>query len=201
MKESAHPKFRRRRFLIKKGLQSRFILGFSLAVLSGFCLDLFLAYFLIDRELAAGLYKSHIKIRSTAEIALPVFIKLSAVTVPAIIAISAVIGYYLTHSLERPLLSFNEALKGIGQGDLTQRLPEAQADPLPEAFNKTSSALGASLCSIKEAAAGLEKSVERFHALLNRESSPQKRSWLIKALHGITEESGRALKELSRFKV
>jgi len=71
MDSAVQSRFRRRNYLINRRLQSRFIAGFSAAVLLGFLANLLVAYFLIDRELSQELYKIHIKIRTTSEIAVP----------------------------------------------------------------------------------------------------------------------------------
>jgi hypothetical protein len=52
--------YRRRNFFIKKGLQSRYIFSFSFAVVVIFLLHWFMVYYIVDKELALELYKSHI---------------------------------------------------------------------------------------------------------------------------------------------
>ncbi len=98
--QRSYPRFRRRHFFTDKALQSRFILGFSLAVFFGILINLLVVYFLIDRELAAELYKIHLKVRTTSEIALPILWRLGAVTIPLILIVAAVIGRYLTRRVE-----------------------------------------------------------------------------------------------------
>jgi len=92
MSANAFPKYRRRSFFIKKRLQGRFIAGFSIAVFLGYFLNLLLVYFLIDRELTSELYRIHLRIRTTSEIAVPILWKLSLIIIPLIIVISAVLG-------------------------------------------------------------------------------------------------------------
>src|SRR3990170_6121096 len=119
---SGYPWYRRRNYFIKKGLQARFVLGFTLLVLSGFVVNLAAVYFLIDRELAAGLYKVHLKVRTTSEIAFPVLWRMGALTVPAVVLSAALVGHYLTRRLEMPLLGLMEAVRKDGEGDFTRRL-------------------------------------------------------------------------------
>lgn len=158
------PKFRRRNFFIKKGLQSRFILGFTASVLGGFLLNLLLVYYLIDRALSQELYKIHIKIQTTSEIAGPVLWKLGAITVPLIVAAAYVIGYYLTKGVEEPLLSFESAVKKTGGGDLTQKLPRKAPGELPAFFNRMASSLEETFSAVKKSASELEKSYESLYA-------------------------------------
>ena len=184
-------------------MQSRFILGFSLVVFFGILINLLAAYFLIDRELAAELYKIHLKVRTTSEIALPILWKLGAVTVPIIIIVAALIGRYFMRRVEEPLVPFLDALKRTGEGDFTGRLDTGGGGRLTEVFevfNNTCDAVGEGFGSIKGTAAGLERSVDELDALISRkERAPG--AEVARALDGLSALSEKALKEVSRFKI
>ena len=203
MRQRSYPRFRRRHFLTDKALQSRFILGFSLVVFFGILINLLVAYFLIDRELAAELYKIHLKVRTTSEIALPILWKLGAVTVPLIIIIAALIGRYFMRRVEEPLVPFLDALKRTGEGDFTGRLDtggDGRLTEVFEVFNNTCDAVGEGFGSIKGAVAGLERSVDELDALISRKERASGAE-LASALDDLSARSEKALKEVSRFKI
>ncbi len=201
--QRSYPRFRRRHFLTDKALQSRFILGFSLAVFFGILINLLAVYFLIDRELAAELYKIHLKVRTTSEIALPILWRLGAVTIPLVLIAAAVIGHYLTRRVEEPLRPFLEALKSTGEGDLTSRLDPEGSSRLPEVFgvfNNTVDIVGKGFGSIRDSAAGLEQSIGEIEALASRTEGVAG-SELARALDDLSARSDEAWKEVSRFKI
>ncbi|MEE9542894.1 MAG: methyl-accepting chemotaxis protein [Thermodesulfobacteriota bacterium] len=202
MRQRSYPRFRRRHFLTDKALQSRFILGFSLVVFFGILINLLVAYFLIDRELTAELYKIHLKVRTTSEIALPILWKLGAVTVPIIVIIAALIGRYFTRRVEEPLVPFLNVLKKTGEGDFTGRLDtdgEGRLNEVFGAFNDTCGIVEDGFGSIKDAVADLERGLDDVDAMVSsKEGAPD--AELSKALDALSALSEKALKELSRFK-
>ena len=195
MKRIGQPAFRRRKFFINRKLQSRFIAGFTLAVLLGLTANLLVSYFLIDRELNEELYKIHIKIRTTSEIAVPILLKLSAVTIPAILAASAVIGFFLTRRIEMPLLQFKDVIQSRSRGDFSKDLSKNMPGELPAAFNGMSRSLEAVFSSLKKSASILDKESVRL-------GKPEAaRAEIESALEAITEARKSISLEISKFKV
>lgn len=191
--------YARRTYLVNKGLQTKFIIGFSSAVFLGFVFNLFVVYFLIDRELTGELYKIHLKIRTTSDIAVPIILKLGAITIPSILIVSAIIGYLLTRRIELPLLTFKDAVRATAGGDFTGRLSSGLPTALPEDFNRMSESLGASFSSLKGPAAELEGCFDR---LSPAGGGPlPSRAEIKEALQGITAARERMTLGLTRFKV
>ncbi|MBI5886956.1 MAG: hypothetical protein HZB85_10310 [Deltaproteobacteria bacterium] len=158
-----------RNFLVKRGIQSRFILGFTAVVVAGFALHLFLSYYIIDRQLAGELYRTHLKIRTTADIAGPTLLRIAAVTVAAIVSAAAVFGYYLTHGVELPLHGFVTAVRRAGRGDLTGHIALKKAPGrLSEAFNAAISMLDARFGSIKRSTPVFDEAVARLGVATGR---------------------------------
>lgn len=160
------PRFRRRHFFIDRHMQGRFVAGLTLAVLVAFFLNMALAYFLIDRELTSGLYKIHLKVRSTSEIAGPILWKLGAVTIPLILAVAAAAGYLLTRRFEGPLLAFRRFIKEMAGGDFTTRLDADAPDRLAEAFGGMGAALSERFRTIRSGVEGLEKTFSSLEVLI-----------------------------------
>jgi methyl-accepting chemotaxis protein len=200
MSQAVYPKFRRRHFLINKGMQSRFIGGFSLAVFFGILANLLVVYFLIDRELAAELYRIHLKVRTTSEIAWPILWKLSVVIVPVILIAAFFIGRMLTRRVETPLVEIMAAVKRTAHGDFTQSLDRDKLEHMPEAFNRMNSSLEKSLGVLQGASAGLDKGAVELDSLIGGGKPPSKAE-VKRALDRISTKRAEAEKEVSRFKV
>lgn len=193
MEQKRTPVFRRK-FFINKKLQGKFIAGFTLAVFLGLIANLLVSYFLIDRELTEELYKIHIKIRTTSDIAVPILSALGAVMVPSILAISAATGFFLTRRVELPLLQFRDAIRKRAAGDLSQDLSEDLPPELAPAFAGMSSSLEAVFVSLKKSAIILDKESQ----WLARAQTPGE---LRRTLDAITMARERASLEISKLKV
>lgn len=203
MKKAGARPYRRRNLLIKKGMQSRFVLGFTMAVASGFVLNLLLSYYLIDRALEAELYRSHLISRTIADIVGPVLWRLGAATAAAIAVVSAVIGYYLTEGVEEPLHGFVESIRKIGNGDLMSHRHAASRkapDRLTAVFHKTVSALEARFSAVKRSASTLEGGLTRFGVATGR-GRPLQRGEAEAALAGIDAELKIVTDEINGFRV
>ncbi len=195
MGKNGRPIFRRRSFFINRKLQGRFIAGFTLAVFLGLAVNLLVSYFLIDRVLNEELYKIHIKIRTTSEIAVPILLKLSALTIPSILAVSAAVGFFLTRRIELPLQQFRALVHDRSRGDFSKDLSKNMPGELPEAFNSMSRSLEAAFSSLKKSASSLDKESRR---LMRPEAA---RAEIKDALEAITEARERVSLVISKFKV
>lgn len=209
MNANTFPRFRRRNYFIKKGLQMRFVLGLSSAVLLGFFLNLILVYFMIDRELAKHLYGVHLKIRSTSEVAVPVMIKIGIVSIPSIILISAIIGYYLTRRVELPLESFKAAISKASHGnlspgaltqrDLDQNSSKHMTAGLAEAFNDSIGSLEVVFRSLKKSVEKLDKASDKLKSVLK--NGGVRKEELAGVLNDVRGARMTIHQEVSRFKV
>ena len=195
MGRKSRPGFRRRNFFINKRLQGKFIAGFSLTVFLGLAANLLASYFLIDRELNEELYKIHIKIGTTSDIAVPILLKLSAITIPSILAVSALIGFLLTRRIELPLQQFRGVIQSRSRGDFSKGLSKNMPGELPAAFNGMSRSLEAVFGSLKKSASILDKESQRL-------GKPEAaRAEIESALEAITEARENISLEISKFKV
>lgn len=219
MKKTGTRPYKRRNLLIKKGMQSRFVLGFTTVVAGGFVLNLLLSYYLIDRALEAELYRSHLTIRTTADIAGPVLWRLGAATAAAIAVVSAVIGYYLTEGVEEPLHGFVESIRKTSGGDLMShrhavskktlrqaqdrpfdRLRTGPPDRLTDVFHKAVSALEARFSTIKRSTGMLESGLTRF-GIATGKGRPLQRGEAEAALAGIDAELKIVTDEINGLRV
>src|SRR3989337_3318721 len=110
--------YRRRNYFIKKGLQSKFIFGFSLTVVVGFLVSWAFVYYTIDKRLSEELYRSHIKIETTGEIISGVLLKINLIAVPFLILSAIAVGVFIVRNITGPLRDFKEALEDFGRAEL-----------------------------------------------------------------------------------
>lgn len=201
MEKASSPKFRRRNYFIKKGLQGSFVLSFSAAVLAGLFINLVAAYFLIDRELSGELYRVHLKIRTTSEVAWPILWRLGALTVAAVIAVSVFIGWLLTRRVEAPLSVFLGAVRKAAGGDLTGRLGGKEGmEGLPEAFDSMASSLDKAISGVRSAVEALDERSTALNTALGKDIASSRRA-LSGTLSGLSTEINAAMERISRLKV
>jgi methyl-accepting chemotaxis protein len=200
MAEQAFPRFRRRHFFVNKKMQSRFVIGFALAVFAGIFLNMLLVYFLIDRELTAELYKIHIKVRTTSEIALPILWKLTVATVPVIVVVAALIGRFLLKRVEAPMAGLKGSVARVGAGEFAERIsPDSAPSGLPESFNGMADCFEDGFRVVIDSAAAMERSFNELS--LTQKGTASSRSDLKRILDNLASERKRAQKEISRFKL
>lgn len=194
-------KFRRRNYFIKKGLQGSFVLSFSLAVLAGLFLNLLAAYFLIDRELAGELYRIHLKIRTTSEVAWPILWRLGAATVAVVLIVAAAIGWLLTKRVETLLRAFVDSVRKAAGGDLTERIEKKEGlENLPGAFNSVVASLGKDLAVIRGSVESAERLSNALRGALGEDVAAS-RSALQDPLRGLSNDAAMAAERISRFRV
>ncbi|MFQ5329458.1 MAG: hypothetical protein ACE5D4_05650 [Thermodesulfobacteriota bacterium] len=189
----------RRRFFINKGLQSRFILIFALIVVVAFLLNWQLVYYMVDKELAVELYKSHIKIRTTGEIIKPVLIKMNMVLIPLLAVVTASAVMLLTRAIELPIAGFRDAVVSFGEGRLDTRFTGEAPGDLAAGFNALAERYEGSFVKIEEEISALEDVAARLEDRVKQPEPPvSEMSDMARALDSINT---RIAEELSRFKV
>lgn len=196
MKQSVRPAYRRRNFLIKKGLQGTFVIGLLAAVISGILLNLALVYIFLDRELTGELYKIHLTIHSTSELAWPVLWKMAVVTLPVILIVALGAVYYFTRRLEAPLYSFIGSLRRFAAGDFSGKPESIAIEGLTEALDKAHGGLESRFSSIKGAAKGLEEAFARVKAVAGRKHAEAE---FIQAIGEFSRQRSMMRREVRRF--
>ncbi|MBI5049261.1 MAG: methyl-accepting chemotaxis protein [Deltaproteobacteria bacterium] len=157
--------FRRRNYFIKKGLQSRFIFGFSLSVVAGFLINWFLVYYLVDKGLAEALYRSHIKIGATGEVIGDILLKVNIIAVPLLIISVIIVGLFIVNKVTIPLTGFKEALEDFERGDMTLKTLKDIPAELSASYNTMVNRLGKVFISFKMQADELGKMVTEIKHL------------------------------------
>ncbi|MFQ5585962.1 MAG: hypothetical protein ACE5GF_03980, partial [Thermodesulfobacteriota bacterium] len=190
---------RRRNYFIKKGLQSRFIVTFALIVVAAFLLNWYLVYYLVDKELAVELYKSHIKVRTTGEIIKPVLIKLNLIILPVVVVAASVSVMLLTRAIELPIAGFKEAVKDFEEGNFSRRFTGDVPGELAAGFNSLAETYEQTFITMGNDIEELERAVARLEEKADMAKPPV--GELSGIAMSINEIRGRIREEASRFKV
>jgi len=191
--------YRRRNYFIKKGLQSKFIFGFSLTVVVGFLASWAFVYYTIDKRLAEELYRSHIKIETTGEIISGVLLKINLIAVPLLILSAIAVGVFIVRNVTGPLRNFKEALEDLGRADLTPKTLKNIPPELSMSYNTMIDNFSKILRSIKRKGDELEKKIEELERIAGGKAiSRQEVDDIYKS---ISENRKSIEKEISFFKV
>ncbi|MBU1075780.1 MAG: methyl-accepting chemotaxis protein [Spirochaetes bacterium] len=128
----AEQSFKRRKFIVDKDFQFRFI--FSIYVII-FILIVVLGFFLISSsssEIAGSIYSKITQIKNTKEIFSGMVLKFSIIAVIVAFIVIALRFLFLSHRIVGPLVRFKQCLKKVGQGDLTVKLIFRDKDELKD---------------------------------------------------------------------
>lgn len=185
-----------RNYFLKHRMQSRFVLGCSAIVASGFVLYLLLSYHFIDKHLAEELYRTHLKMR----VGFGSVLWWPAVAViTATISVSVILVYYMTDRAQLHLQEFVGMLRRVGQGDLTGRIAlNNAAEGLSESFNKAVSLLDNRFGFIKRSSIVLEDVAAQLGDATGGQLRPDAAQ---AALVRIAAERARVMEEIRGFKV
>lgn len=191
--------YRRRNYFPKKGLQSRFIFGFSLTVVVGFLVSWAFVYYTIDKRLSEELYRSHIKIETTGEIIGEILLKINLIAVPLFILTAVIVGVFTVRNVTGPLRNFKEALEDFGRADLTPKTLKNIPPELSMSYNTMVDNLSKTLRSIKRKGDELEKITEELERISGGKTVS--RQELEDIYRSISENRKSIEKEISFFKV
>jgi methyl-accepting chemotaxis protein len=130
---AAPARFKRGIVLVKRGLQTKFIVFVMMCVLLSVCLILGDIYYMFGRDsvvelMDPGLYDLFIQINKVLLIKVVVFM-----------FVVAVVTIFLSHKLVGPIYRFEKSTQQVATGDLTHRVHLRQGDELmdlQDQFNK-----------------------------------------------------------------
>lgn len=191
--------YRRRNYFIKKGLQSRFIFGFSVTVVLGFLASWAFVYYTVDKRLSEALYRSHIKIETTGEIISDILLKINLIAVPLLILSAIAVGVFIARNVTGPLRDFKEALEDFGRAEL---IPKTFKD-IPDELSMLYNTMINNFSKVFKSARGKTDELERRVQELERISSGKtiSRQEVEGIYKSILENSKSIEKEISFFKV
>ncbi len=124
--------YKRRRFFIKKDLQSRFILCFCLLILLGNILATALVLVFLKGNLTSMFHNSSLVITDTAYFFLPAVLYTNLITIVIISLSVIVITLLVSHKIAGPLFRLETDITVIAKGDLTHTVHLRKGDQFRE---------------------------------------------------------------------
>jgi methyl-accepting chemotaxis protein len=112
----------RRIYFINKKLQTRFILTFVLIMICWAVATVGVYTYLVAKKLDSIRYSSHVDIKTTAELLLPITLGTHLISFLIFAAILAIVMHLVWKILSPPLYSLKKDLARIASGDLTSKV-------------------------------------------------------------------------------
>lgn len=122
----------RRIYFINKKLQTRFILNFVLIVICWAIATVGIYMFLVGRKLDSIRYSSHVDIKTTGEMLLPITLGTHLFSLLVFAAILAFAIQAVWKKLSPPLFSIKKDLSRIASGDLTSEVSLCKGEEFQE---------------------------------------------------------------------
>jgi methyl-accepting chemotaxis protein len=182
---------KRKIYFIKKDFQSRFILRFVAVSTVWLAASVLLFFYLAHKKLEEIRYSSHIDIRTTSELLMPVTVSALAVS---LLIFACILGYAihtLLHRLSGPLDQIRRDISRIAGGDLTSDIILRKKDEFQDLaadLEKMRTVLRERFARIKEQQAMLSvAAVELSRSVQVGNASPQQVASLESVVAGMKE--------------
>ena len=134
-------KFKRKKLLVDKKFQTKFILNVYIIIIILIILLGLLLLYLSSKEMSRSIYSKITTIKSTKEVLFPLFIKISFIVLIIGFAVAGFRFLVLSHKVAGPMLRFKRILKEFKNGDLTLEIRFRKKDELKDVAEIFSSAV------------------------------------------------------------
>ncbi|NTV48423.1 MAG: methyl-accepting chemotaxis protein [Geobacteraceae bacterium] len=124
--------FFRKIYFINKKFQTRFILEFVLAVICWAAVTVWVYSSLVEKKLDALRYSSHVDIKTTGDLLLPITLGTHLISFLLFAAILAYTMRSIMKKLSPPLYSIKKDLARIASGDLTSEVSLCKGEEFQE---------------------------------------------------------------------
>ena len=166
---------KRKRYLIEKGFQMRFILKFCGLVVLGCLLFGVIVYFFSTRTVTTSFENSRLTIKTTADFILPILIYGAIIVATLISIVCAVMLLLISHKIAGPLYRLQRYAKAIGSGDIpidfhVRKKDEVQS--VAREFNEMLQNLRSGISEIKRGSKDLDGPVSELKRSVRDEASP-----------------------------
>jgi methyl-accepting chemotaxis protein len=151
--------YQRKKHLIKKNFQIRFIIKFCLIVLAGVILSTALLFFFSQETLTSSFDDSRLVIRKTGTAILPAVIYTNLITLGVVSVIMIFVTLYISHKIAGPMFRFEKEIQSIAQGDLSKVISlrkEDQVKEMADSLNQMTRSLNHKIADIRLEITNLE---------------------------------------------
>lgn len=148
--------YQRKKHLIKKDFQIRFIIKFCLIVLAGVILSTALLFFFSQGTLTSSFDDSRLVIRKTGIAILPAVIYTNLITLGVVSLIVIFVTLYISHKIAGPMFRFEKEIQIIAQGNLSSMIVLRKKDQVKEMAD-----------SLNQMTKSLNKKISEIHREVN----------------------------------
>ena len=171
--------YKRRKFLIKKEFQVRFILKFCLLLLVGIAISTGLLFLFSQDTLTSSFEQSRLVIKSTGQAILPSVIYTNLITLGLVTLATIVVTLFVSHKIAGPMFRFEKELKQVAEGDLTKRVVLRKKDQITD----MAGCLNDMISSLHEKLLDIQTDVERIRQSASRQNAPKELIEELNKLH------------------
>ncbi len=161
------PRYRRRRYFIRKDAQTRFILRFVGVSLAGGLAAVTLFVYLGGRKMDTVLYSMILPGKSAAELLLPELLAINGAIILFIAAALLLTANRLLATLNGPLRKIAADLRRATEGDLTIRTMLRREDE----FQDTAAEINAAIQTVHQALTTCRDQLQRIETLAQQENA------------------------------
>lgn len=154
--------FKRKKHLVKKNFQIRFIVKFCLIVFTGVLVSTALLFLFSQDSLTSSFDHSRLVIRKTGFAILPAVIYTNLIMLGVVSVITIFVTLYISHKIAGPMFRFEKEIQKIARGDLTNRIALRKKDQVREmadCLNQMTSSLNTKVSEIRTELNGLEEAM------------------------------------------
>lgn len=194
---------KRRYYFIDKWFQSRFILIFCLFAIFWSVMTGMILYYMINNEIEAAYYSSHMKFTTTGEMIVPILIRVNLISA-AVVSLFAFLMVLLDiKRLENYFMKFKDVADKIVEGDLTVAMPHTFMgdiiDDVEDNFNAMTENIRKGIVHINNHVNAMDAETKGLDSILKGGDNPSEE--IRAAVKNIKKASIELETELSRFKV
>ncbi|MBI1810752.1 MAG: hypothetical protein HY035_08015 [Nitrospirae bacterium] len=181
MAENLQRPYKRRHYFINRRLQGRFTIYFLILGLFITVSASMLIWHFSAKEFDRLIYRSHISPITPWEVVFPVMIKTVAISTAALVIAAYLFAHLIFKRISARLLSFNDALKNIGEGNLTLTNLDNGIKEINEPLKLLTETMKQDITSLQAARKGMQNLVEKM------EKTQQEKVTLLNDIEGMSK--------------
>lgn len=156
---------RRRKYLIEKDFQAKFVLRVCVPIILTAFISAFIVYHFSSQSTTTVFEHSRLIIKPTTEFIKPALILGGFISIILVGIATIVIMFFQSHRIAGPLYKLESSLEKIADGDLSFDIHFRKGDEvkrLAEVFNMASKSLGSMIMGLKDESAELNSALAKM---------------------------------------
>lgn len=160
---------KRRDYFVKKEFQFRFILKFCLLLFIGVVISTVLLFLFSQDTLTSSFEQSRLVVKKTGLAILPSVVYTNLITLGLITLASIMVTLFVSHKIAGPMFRFEEELKRIGEGDLTNKVMIRKKDQITD----MAVSLNDMIAGLRAKVLDVQTEVEHIRQSASRQNAPK----------------------------